>query len=191
MIDNKGNYKWHKYLKQHELLYAPSNRRKNLCGELAKQATKIAKENNCGIAIEDLKFKNDRDVSSKFARIKHQFIYSTLLEILEAACYREGIEVIKVKPQYTSKIGLYKYCHQYGMEVHNGAAMVIGRRSYEFKEKIPKLLKDKLIKDKDIDKFNKKNEWARWSEINKIIKREVGEKPGLWIEQRKNILGIS
>jgi len=189
MIDNKGNYKWHSYLRQHELLYARSNRRKNLCGELVKQATEIAKENNCGIAIEDLKFKNDRDVSSKFARIKYQFIYSTLLEMLESSCYREGIEVIKVKPQYTSKIGLYKYCHQYGMEVHNGAAMVIGRRSYKFKEKIPKMLKDKLIQD--IDKFNKKNEWARWSEINKIIKRKVGEKPGLWIEQRKDILEVS
>lgn len=189
IIDVKGNYKWHKYLKQHELLYCRSNRRKNLCGELVKQATELAKKNNCGIAIEDLKFKNDRDVGSKFARIKHQFIYSTLLEILEASCYREGIEIIKVKPQYTSKIGLYKYCHQYGMEVHNGAAMVIGRRSYEFKEKIPKILKDKLIQD--IDKFNKTNEWARWSQINKIIKIKVGEKPGLWIEERKNILGVS
>lgn len=189
MIDNKGNYKWHRYLKQHELLYARSNRRKNLCGELVKQATEIAKKNSCGIAIEDLKFKNDRDVSSKFARIKYQFIYSTLLEMLESSCLRDGIEIIKVKPQYTSKIGLYKYCHQYGMEVHNGAAMVIGRRSYEFKEKISKILKDKLIHD--IDKFNKKNEWARWSEINKIIKRKVGEKPGLWIEQRKDILGVS
>lgn len=34
MIDNKGNYKWHTYLKQHELLYAKGNRRENLCGEL-------------------------------------------------------------------------------------------------------------------------------------------------------------
>ena len=34
VIDNKGNYKEHTYLKQHELLYARSNKRKNLCGEL-------------------------------------------------------------------------------------------------------------------------------------------------------------
>ena len=189
MIDSKGNYKWHKSLKQHELLYAPSNRRKNLCGELVKEVIQIAKENNCGIAIEDLKFENDRDVSSKFARIKHQFIYSTLLQMLEASCYKEGIEIIKVKPQYTSKIGLYKYCHQYGMEVHNGAAMVIGRRSYKLKEKVPKILKDKFISD--IDKFNKKNEWGKWAEVSKIIKRKVGENPGLWIKQRKDILGIS
>lgn len=61
--------------------------------------------------------------------------------MLESACIREGVEIIKVKPQFTSKIGLYKYCHQNGMVVHNGAAMVIARRSYNLKERVPKILK--------------------------------------------------
>ncbi|HKM01740.1 MAG TPA: IS200/IS605 family accessory protein TnpB-related protein, partial [Sedimentibacter sp.] len=187
-IDNKGNHIWHKYLKQHELLYARSNRRKNLCGELVKQSVDIAKTNNTGIAIEDLKFQDDKDVQRKFARIKHQFIYKTLLTMLESACKKEGIEIRKVKPQFTSKIGLYKYCHQYGMDVHNGAAMVIGRRSYSFKEKVPKILKNKLINN--IEEFNKKNEWSKWSIINNIIKGKVGEKPGLWIENRRRMLGL-
>ena len=187
-IDNHGNYKGHWYLKQNELLYARSNRRTNLCGELVKEVLQIAKANNCGVAIEDLKFKDDKDVHSKFARIKHHFIYSELLEILEGACYREGIELIKVKPQYTSIIGLYKYCHQYGMTIHNGAAMVIGRRNYKFNEKIPRILKDKLILDKE--RFNKKSEWGRWSEINRIIKGKVGEKPDSWLKERKQILGL-
>ncbi len=188
MIDNKGNYKWHTYLKQHELLYARSNRRENLCGELVKRVILIAKTYSCGVAIEDLKFKNDKDINSKFARIKHQFIYSKLLTMLESACIRERIEIIKVKPQFTSKIGLYKYCHQYGMIVHNGAGMVIARRSYNFKEKVPKILKDKLVKD--LDKFNKKNEWSKWIEINKNIKGKVGENPDLWLVNRKKILGL-
>lgn len=188
MIDNKGNYKWHTYLKQHELLYARSNRRENLCGELVKRVILIAKTYSCGVAIEDLKFKNDKDVHSKFARIKHQFIYSKLLTMLESTCIREGIEIIKVKPQFTSKIGLYKYCHQYGMIVHNGAGMVIARRSYNFKEKVPKILKDKLVKD--TNKFNKKNEWSKWNEINKNIKGKVGENPDLWLVNRKKILRL-
>ncbi|WP_242865905.1 IS200/IS605 family accessory protein TnpB-related protein [Desnuesiella massiliensis] len=188
MIDNKGNYKWHTYLKQHELLYARTNRRENLCGELAKQVILIAKTYQCGIAIEDLKFKNDKDVHSKFARVKHQFIYSKLLTMLYSACVKEGIETLKVKPQFTSKIGLYKYCHQYGMGVHNGAAMVIARRSYKLKERVPKILKDKLVND--LYKFNKKNEWSKWNEINKNIKGKVGENPDLWLVNRKKILGL-
>ncbi|MBC2581462.1 IS200/IS605 family accessory protein TnpB-related protein [Clostridium sp. DJ247] len=189
MIDNKGNYKWHRYLKQHELLYARSNRRLNLCGELVKQIILIAKTYNCGISVEDLKFKNDTDVQSKFARIKHGFIYSKLLTMIEASCYKEGVELIKVKPQYTSKIALYKYCHQYGMAVHNGAAMVIARRSYKFKEKIPKILKDKLVDNNEL--FNEKNDWSKWNYISKIIKRKVGERPDSWIVNRKQILGIA
>ncbi|WP_454054045.1 IS200/IS605 family accessory protein TnpB-related protein [Clostridium sp. Marseille-Q7071] len=188
MIDNKGNYKWHTYLKQHELLYARSNRRENLCGELVKRVILIAKTYSCGVAIEDLKFKNDKDVHSKFARIKHQFIYSKLLTMLESTCIREGIEIIKVKPQFTSKIGLYKYCHQYGMVVHNGAGMVIARRSYNLKEKVPKILKDKLVKD--TNKFNKKNEWSKWNEINKNIKGKVGENPDLRLVNRRKILRL-
>jgi len=188
-IDNKGNYKWHRYLKQHELLYARSNRRKNLCGELVKQAIEIAKINKSGVSIENLKFKDDKDVQSKFARTKHQFIYKALLTMLESACKREGIEIKKVKPQFTSKIGLYKYCHQYGMDVHNGAAMVIGRRSYKLKEKVPKILKDKLIENKE--EFNKKSEWSKWSIINNIIKGKVGEEPDLWIKNRKQTLRLT
>jgi len=164
-------------------------RRENLCGELVKQVVLIAKTYGCGIAIEDLKFKNDKDVGSKFARIKHGFIYSKLLTMLESACIREGIEIIKVKPQFTSKIGLYKYCHQYGMVVHNGAGMVIARRSYGFKERVPKILVDKFIDD--IEEFNTYNEWKKWTVINKNIKGKVGVKPDLWLINRKKLLGIA
>ena len=189
VIDHKGNYKEQFYLKQHELLYARTDRRKNLCGELIRRAINIAKEQGLGIAIEDLKFKDDKDVCSKFARIKHQFIYSQLLTMLESACIREGIEVKKVKPQYTSKTGLYKYCHQYGIAVHNGAAMVIARRSYGFKEKVPKVLKDIFVKEKHV--FDKQNEWKRWMIINENIKKKEVNKPDLWIVNRKEILGLN
>jgi hypothetical protein len=108
--------------------------------------------------------------------------------MLERACIRSGVEITKVKPQFTSKIGLYKYCHQYKIGVHNGAAMVIGRRSYGFKERVPKILKDKLILYKE--EFIKQNEWKRWIIINKIIEKKGGKTPGLWLENREAILGL-
>ena len=189
VVDSTGNYKWSTYLSEHELLYSRGNRRTNLCGELAARLISIAKERNSSIAIEDLKFKDDMDVQHKFARIKYQFIYSTLLSMVERAAKREGIDCIRVKPQYTSKIGLYKYCSQHKLSVHNGAAMVIARRSYNYKEKIPKLLVDKLISCKT--DFNKQNEWKKWSFINKIIEKKGVKTPSLWLENRGSILGIS
>lgn len=189
MIDSKGNYKWHTYVKNGELTYAKSNRRKNLCGELSKEVIEIAKAYGVGIAVEDLNFAHDKDVTQKMSRIKHQFIYRQLLTMIESACNHNGVEIAKVKPQFTSKIGLYKYCHQYGMVVHNGSAMVIARRSYNFSEKVSKDLKEKVIED--LDKFKNKNEWTKWSEISRNIKRKVGENPALWLINRKNYLECS
>ena len=190
-LDRFGNYKWSSYLKRSELLYIRTNKRENLCGELAKEVIKIAKAEGCALAFEDLKFKNDKDVSRKFARIKNQFIYSKLLTMLEVGANRENIQGFKVKPQFTSKIGLYKYCHQYGLDVHNGAALVIGRRALKFNEKIPKILKDKLLNQEEKNKFHKQNNWKQWSVISKKIKSKGGDKPGFWLRHRKLILNIS
>jgi IS605 OrfB family transposase len=187
-IDSTGNYRWDCYLHEHQLLYARSSKRVNLCGQLVKGVIEIVKESGCSIAFEDLKFKDDRDVTSKFARIKHQFIYRTLLSMLERACIRNGIEMVKVKPQFTSKIGLYKYCPEYRLGVHNGAAMVIARRSYGLNERVPAILRDKLISDKE--EFNKQSGWGKWNIISKIIEMKGGKNPGLWLTSRRVILGL-
>jgi len=196
MIDNKGNYKWHYYLKNTELLTAKGNRRINLCGEMIKILILIAKSYGCVISIEDLKFINDRDVHSKIARKTAQFCYRIMLNMIESDCFKNGIELIKVKPQYTSKIGLYKYCQQFGLDVHNGAAMVIARRSYGFKEKIPRLYK-KLYKPLPVIKkgeltyenISYSNEWANWANVSKIMKMVLGKDcyPRFFIENRKDI----
>ncbi|MGH4138327.1 IS200/IS605 family accessory protein TnpB-related protein [Clostridium sp.] len=196
MIDNKGNYKWHHYLKNSELLTASGNRRTNLCGELVKEAILTAQTYCCAIAVEDLKFIKDRDVHSKIARKTAQFCYRVLLSTLESVCYKNGVEFIKVKPQYTSKIGLYKYCHQFGMDVHNGAAMVIARRSYGFKEKVPRLYRNlfkpiPIIKKEELiyENINYSNEWSNWSNVSKGMKMILQKDcyPRFFIENRKNI----
>lgn len=194
-VSRQGNYQGHAYLRQHELTFCRGNRRLNLCGELSAQAVSKAEKHQCGIAAEDLKFKDDRDVTSKQARVTHQFTHATLLRMLERRCLRRGIEYVKGPPQFTSKIGLYKYCHQYGLEVHNGAALVIARRSYGLKEAVPKLLIDKLVPVKKQAQFKAKNEWGQWSEISKQVaklfkKRKEVNTPGLWLVCRKQLLGI-
>jgi IS605 OrfB family transposase len=196
MIDNKGNYKWHIYLINSELLTANSNRRANLCGELVKTVILTAQTYCSAIAVEDLKFNKDRDVHSKIARKTAQFCYRMLLCTLESACYKNGIEFIKVKPQYTSKIGLYKYCNQFGMDVHNGAAMVIARRSYGYKEKVPKLYRNifkplPIIKKEELiyENINYSNEWSNWSNVSKRMKLILQKDcyPRFFIENRKDI----
>lgn len=67
--------------------------------------------------------------------------------------------------------------------------MVITRRSYKLNERIPNILKEKLATDKEI--FKNKNEWSKWNEIDRNIKRKVGEKTAQWLINRKEILGIA
>ena len=201
IISRDGNYKFHIYLKCSELMCARTNRRTNLAGELASKAVKIALQYGVAIAVEDLKFQQNKDSSKKFNRVRHNFAYRQLLNSIEGACARHGVELIKVKPMYTSKIGLYKYCHQYGMDIHNGAGMVIARRAYGYKERVPKYLVKRCVRESDYDKFYRKSEYARYGQIDAVVKKvvekndsinkKIKNKPNGYIQYRKQFLNIA
>lgn len=198
MINRKGNYIWHFYIKNSELLHVNGNKRDNICGNIAKTLINIAKHYGAAISVEDLYFKDNVDVKCKFKRTKHQFCYSKIIKSIEAACYKYGVELNKVKPHYTSKIGLYKYCTQYGMDVHNGAAMVIARRAYGYTEKASKLYKKLFNPIKTISSkgkiteevINCKDEFTTWAHINKRIKwiLQKENNPRFFIENHKYII---
>ena len=95
---------------------------------------------------------------------------------MEREAIREGVETIKVNPAYTSIIGKYKYQKQFGLTVHQAAAMVIARRGYKFKEILPKAVRKILPKKA---KESNRHHWSQWYVANKTILklRKVGEKP--------------
>lgn len=180
MIARDGNFKKSWWIGNGELTNSRSKRRRNLIGETVKEAVKVAQTEGVGIVIEDLKFKDDRDLKSKISRKTHQFAYTRLLRGLEREAARQGVEVIKVNPAYTSIIGRYKYQKQFGLTVHQSAALVIGRRGYRHTEKLPKSVRDILpqkVKEKN------KHHWSQWHEANKtIIKlRKAGVKPAFLV----------
>ena len=200
LISRDGNYKFHQYLKCPDIMCARTNRRTNLAGEMAMEAVKIALKYGVAIAIEDLKFQQNKDSNKRFNRVRHNFAYRKMLDALESACHRHGIELMKVKPMYTSKIGLYKYCHQFGFDIHNAAAMVIARRAYGYREKVPKSLVRRCIKKNDLPKFYKKNDNARFGQIHAVISkvvekselidRKIKNKPNGYTQYRKVFLNI-
>lgn len=196
MVDYLGQYRGSQWLSEGEWTYARSNRRTNLIGEKAKQAVILAKEKGYALAVEDLQFKNDKSVTAKFNRMAHGFIRSRFLEHIDRCATREGVPVLKVKPAFTSVIGILKYQHMYGISGHESAGYVIARRALGFNdEKIPKLLLDKLVKKKPA--FKQMTGWKKWSatkkavlaRIKKTIKREVKSLVS-WQIHRKNMLGI-
>lgn len=196
VVDYLGQYRGSRWLGQGEWAYARSNRRKNLIGEMAKKVVNIAKEKGYALAVEDLKFKNDKSVTAKFNKMSHGFVWSSFLKAVDRRAAREGVPVIKVKPAFTSVIGILKYQHMHGISNHESAGYVIARRGLGFEhEKIPKILLDKLVKKKHELKLI--TNWKQWSaakravlaKIKKITKRQV-KSLVFWQIHRKNVLGI-
>lgn len=196
VIDYLGQYRDSRWLGQGEWTYARTNRRKNLVGEMAKKVVLMAKEKGYALAVEDLKLKNDKSVTAKFNRISHGFIWSNFLKAVDRCAAREGAPVIKVKPAFTSIIGILKYQQMYGISSHESASYVIARRGLGFEhEKIPKILLDKLVKKKH--EFKLITNWKQWSaakkavltKIKKPTKRKVKSLVS-WQVHRKDVLGI-
>lgn len=196
LVDYLGQYRGSLWLGEGEWTYARSSRRTNLIGEKAKEVVTLAKEMGNTLIIEDLKFKNDKSVTAKFNRMSHGFVWSKFLKDVDRCAAREGVPIIKVKPPFTSVIGILKYQHMYGLSSHQSAAYVIARRGLGFdREKIPKVLLDKLIKKKP--EFKQMANWKQWSaakkavlaKIKKITKRQVKSLVS-WQVHRKEVLGI-
>jgi IS605 OrfB family transposase len=116
-VSPDGNLQSYKsiYL-SHLLRYRSRNRKEYEEWLIAHEITRFAKEKNKAIAIEDIKKlpKGKRgDGKAKLRKILQFFSYRRILKKIESLAIREGIEVVKVNPAFTSVIGMMKYCPQY------------------------------------------------------------------------------
>ena len=127
----------HQYLGSQRILFARSNKRRHDIEALAIQVVNQAVQTEKGLIIEDLKF-NDKKPSKcrKFNRMRHNFIYSQLLQAIERRALKDGVEVKKVNPAFTSIAGILKYQNMYSLNRHTAAALVIARRGMGICEKI-------------------------------------------------------
>jgi len=135
-IDHDGNLLSHEYLNAERLPFAQHDKRKNDIETLALQVVNKAILCNKGIVIEDLKFNDGKRGSRKFNRMHHNFIYSQLLLAIERRAVKDGVEIRKINPAFTSIAGILKYQGQYSLNRHTAAALVIGRRGMGIMERV-------------------------------------------------------
>jgi IS605 OrfB family transposase len=146
-----GNLEKYQSISLNELLDVNSEKRQYLEWQVAHKIIEIAKEENKAIAIENLEKlpKGKRGDGLSKLRIRLQkWSYKRLLNKIEVLAKRNGIELIKVNPAYTSVIGKLKYSPQYNIDKDIAGAYVIARRGLGYKEKLPKNYKELLS---DID----------------------------------------
>lgn len=192
--DYLGQFKESLWLSQGEWTYARSNRRDNLVGEAASLVVKMAKQLNCALAVENLKFNNNKSVTTKFNRMSHGFVWSKFLQMVDRRAAREGVPLAKVPPPFTSVIGILKYQQQYGISSHEAAAYTIARQGLgNGNEKVPVQLVQKFVKK--IDTFALLTNWKQWSSVKKAViaaikkqtKREVKSLVS-WQHHRKQLI---
>ena len=144
-----GNLEKYERISLDSLLEGSSEKREYLSWQIAHQVLESAKRERKAIVVENLEKlpKGKRgDGLPKLRQKLQKWIYKALLQKIEIVAKRNGIQVIKVNPAYTSIIGKLKYAPLYNIDKDTAGAYVIARRGLGFKERLPKKYKD-LLKD--------------------------------------------
>ncbi len=135
--DSRGNLacSWRSYYP-----YASGGARKSRFYEQAHEVASYALSCGKSVVVEDLDFrrKRGRQVSGQarnYNRMLSSLAYSSYLGILGSVCARYGVELVRVNPAWTSRIGASKY-RWMCLNGHEAAAFVIARRGCGYKDKL-------------------------------------------------------
>ncbi|MFP3555513.1 transposase [Paraburkholderia sp. SIMBA_049] len=121
---------------------ATSGQRYAVLSDALSAAVAWAKAELKPVVAEDLDFapkkKAMAQLTPKGARMLSGLLYAKYRQLLEAKCFRAGVELILIDPAYTSTIGAVKYASRRGWSVHAAAAGVIARRGQKLPERLPR-----------------------------------------------------
>ena len=139
--DEKGNLIG---IFHYELSYhGTGNKAKTEIEQVISQIVRKAKEKGKSIVIEQLDFKKTKakqrkgktPKGKKYNHMLHKFDYSRYQTVLENGSHRKKVELIKVNPKNTSKIGKEKYSDRMKLSVHQAASYVIARRGQGYRDR--------------------------------------------------------
>jgi len=172
--DKHGNFTGFKnYKYQSENLN--SGQANALISNIVNQIVNQAKARNKDIAIEKLNLNKCKTGNRKKTNRKISLIqYASFRQFLEVRCIKEGVGLKTINPAYTSVIGNWKYKQFHGISGHNAAALVIARRSNNFKDGLPIQIYH-VLHSGDISRFEQvyrhRHHWAHWSYLTKNISK--------------------
>jgi len=183
-----GNLEKYERISLDKLLEGSSEKREYLSWQAAHQVVEIAKRERKAIVVENLeKLPKGRrgDGLPKLRQRLQKWIYKALLQKIEIVARRNGIQVIKVNPAYTSIIGKLKYAPLYNIDKDTAGAYVIARRGLGFKERLPKNYKE-LLEDTEFISYTIAKIEDKIANLKQEIRNERNEykrnrlKSALW-----------
>jgi IS605 OrfB family transposase len=137
-LDRSGNLLGHRRLPL-EVHGLSSNQAKARVGDVVAELVAQARAAGKPLVIEALDFRKKkaalRELGHRQARTLSGFAFAQFQERVASRCAREGVELIRVNPAFTSVIGLAKF-GGYKISPHGAAAMAIARRGLGFGERL-------------------------------------------------------
>lgn len=140
--DEKGNLVNQKH---YDLTYhGTGNKAKTEIEQTISNIVNYAKSKGKDISIENLNFKCTKahqskakgKLGKKYNSMLHKFDYRRYKDTLDNCCHRRKVNLIKVNPRNTSKIGKQKYSDRMKLSVHQAASFVIARKGQGFVDKL-------------------------------------------------------
>jgi len=140
------------------------------------------------LAIEALDFRKKkaalRELGKSFAKTLSGFAFSLFQEMVQSRCEREGVELIRINPTFTSVIGYAKFSG-YMISSHVAAAMAIGRRGMGYGERLsartasPRLGAALDARLREIAKGRQAGEhiWKAWKALTPWLRAEMRRHP--------------
>jgi len=187
-VSKDGNLEKYEKISLDNLLEGSAEKRAYLSWQIAHQVVEIAKKAQKAIVIENLtRLPKGRrgDGLPKLRQKLQKWVYKGLLQKIEIVARRNGIQVIKVNPAYTSIIGKLKYAPLYNIDKDTAGAYVIARRGLGFKERMPKNYKE-LLKDAEFLSYSIAKIEDKIAKLKQEIREEKNEykrnrlKSALW-----------
>jgi len=172
-----GNLEKYERISLDKLLEGSSEKRAYLSWQTAHQVVEIAKRERKALVVENLEElpKGRRgDGLPKLRQRLQKWVYKGLLQKIEIVARRNGIQVIKVNPAYTSIIGKLKYAPLYNIDKDTAGAYVIARRGLGFKERLPKNYRG-LLKDADFLSYTIAKIEDKITKLKQEIREEKNE----------------
>ena len=116
-----------------------TGQRAAVLGDTARDIAQMAKCACKPVVLERLNFQVKKSqlegLNRHRSRILSALAYRQAAEMIKAACFRAGVEVIEVNPAYSSVISAANHAQQHGISVHLGAAVALARRGLGLSER--------------------------------------------------------
>ena len=121
--------------------FKSGNKTKTDLQAIANHVVILALRTGKDVCIENLDFrvtksKTEAKIGKKYNEMLHSLAYREFSEALESVTYRNGVELHKVNPAWTSWLAERIYCKPMKLNIHTGASYVIARRGQGYNDAV-------------------------------------------------------